>query len=180
MESFRRKFDWHLPTNSNEILGPETYKLKIKLTDVIISEINYQLLNMNNNELSVGIANLIKKINTSNSIIATGDERELIYRGAIEYLRLLPIFASKIAPEEIVQKIDELSQLQINCSFIPSEENSELTEKDCLMFEALGRFGKLNDIYNEEVLSLNYLPQMDLLDQVGDFRVFEVIDWVKS
>jgi hypothetical protein len=62
----------------------------------------------------------------------------------------------------------------------PTDESFELNSNDISILVALGQFGRVNDEYNEQSLSEDFLPLIELKTRIGDVSVEDVLVWATS
>lgn len=135
---------------------------------------------INDNYESLRANNLLGKYDLSREIFAVGFGSEVITRGALEYIRILPILASMVVGGEYLKHFEELSQLGISYVDIDPDNDPNPDTKDLRVFASLGQFGVQNDQYNEQINSSDYQTLIAHSTKIGDFYAYEVALWASS
>jgi hypothetical protein len=155
----------------------DVYDAQVNILKTIRMEILDKVNNVLDKPEAQKMKNFLLKINMAEEIIMLGDDGRHLERGAIELLRIQAILASFFASKDIVERLDEISQLSMKSFREPETFMFNLSKKDVGMFEALGEFGFENDQYNEQDLSEDFLPFIDQNTQIGQYTASEVIEW---
>lgn len=176
MESYERAFTDTLPLRvDHAYLGSD-----IDISGLLES-IREEVLYHANAEEGTLLRNVFSRIENARLMIAMGDGDDLLYRGAVELLRILPSLLAPFFELDQVVRLDELSQVYMKGDFVlPDIDAYELSEEDVAFFEALGRFGHESDRYNEQVLSSDYYSFVSEQTLFGNITSQQMATWLMS
>lgn len=176
MESYRRDFSWHLPV-------AEGNKQPDKSIDyqALITAVKNEILEAANAEEKIRLLRVFQVVDIATLIISFGCENELLERGAIELRRILPALVAFHFELDAVVLFDELAQIYMKGGFVPGDADKyALNEADTGFFEGLGKFGYAQDQFNEQYLSADFYPIVELETPIGDFTALQVSEWLIS
>jgi hypothetical protein len=180
MEVFKRSFSDNLPIGDTYSSQKNLYDAQIKIWHTITLEIRELMEEKLTHEEAIMLENFCKKIELAQGIFCAGGFDVTLERGALELIRIQALLVSMFMPNVFIERFDELSQLAIKGSINPTDKEIVLNKTDERIFTQLGRFGFSNDQFNEQVLSVDYLPVLELSSPIGDIKTLDILSWAIS
>lgn len=176
LESYQREFSEYLPLQRHGKSGDmfvDANQLHQKIRQELLEGISTEKKEM--------VGKILEKLDIAAVIVGYGTDEDLLYRGAIELRRIIPCLTAQILDRDHSYLFDELSQLYVKGAFEYGNFDSyELTDRDIRYFEALGKFGFENDVFNEQPLSSDYYVILSEASDIGQHRVQQVVEWLVS
>lgn len=176
MEIYPRRFDPILPLFDKTISESDLHSVQTQLDGEIKSDL--EALSWEQNEL----CGMLDKLELAARIVVLykGKDQDLISRGAIELIRISGAIASHYASSEATQLIDEWSQLRMFGRVELSRYPTDVKEQDICMFNALGQFGRYQDIVTQQTNSKYTLPVLTEDTQIGSYSLKNVVGWLSG
>ena len=176
MQSYERDFSDMLPLAIDDRQPPTGVDIE-GLMRIIRQEIEEEAVEGEADSLT----NIFQKLDVASLMIGCGDPEDLLYRGAVELQRVIAGLVSQQFDLPVAYRFDELAQLYMKAGVVqPEAEDYDLSDREVVMFEALGSFGRENDRYNEQALSHDYCAIIDESTMFGDVDCDEMVTWLVS